>query len=300
MHKLALAILVVLGLSAPARADASSLDIDALYESIATDLKAGSPLVVQVHVPLCESDILVCGNAKLGDGDNPDTNLYWSTSGGFKGWFRSAPGWKLLHSEKPSSGEVLEKRVWRRRITPTKAWRARGVNKAFSVYVVAYAWRGHSIGMAIDSYVSQLAGKQPQELTLEDGTKLEVGGAAQVVAYVGHNGWMDIDFDWSKRPHGGSAKGSIAIACMTADYLAEPMQDEHIAPLLMTTSLMFAGAHSFEGAVSALAQGQSLKELRRAAAQNHAKGQGRPFARVLGAFTNPSDGRWRRYVQARP
>jgi hypothetical protein len=292
-----LAIAVSSILARPALAEDKPLEVDALYDTIAADLTNGKPLVIQVHVPLCESSIIRCGNAKLGDGDNPDTNLYWSTSGGFKGWFKKSRGWKLVHREKPTEGDVLEKRVWRRRFKPTASWRKRGVKKTFDAYVVAYAWRGTSINKAIDSYVDQLSGLRAETLTVDDDSTLDVGGSAHVISYVGHNGWMDIDFDWDKRKRAKSPKGTIAVACMTADYLAEPLTDPKVVPLLMTTSLMFAGAHSFEGAVSAMAQAKTLRQVRSAAAVNHSEGQGKPYKRVIGAFTNPSDKRWRRYAK---
>ena len=43
----------------------------ALYDRIGADLAAGRPLVVQAHVPLCDSSIIRCGNHGLGDGDTP-------------------------------------------------------------------------------------------------------------------------------------------------------------------------------------------------------------------------------------
>lgn len=201
-----------------------------------------------------------------------------------------------MHTETPGSGEVLEKRVWRRRFRASPPWRKRGAPKTFDVYVVAYAWRGKAIGKALDAYVAQLSGLQAETLTLDDGTAVQAGGAAQVISYVGHNGWMDVEFDWSSRKEATSLKGTIAVTCRSAQYLAAPLRDPKLVPLVMTTSLLFAGAHSFEGAVSAFAEADSLRDIRRAAAINHAKGQGKAYRRVLGAFTNPSDRRWSRYI----
>ena len=58
-----------------------------LYDTVAADLALGKPLVVHVHVPLCSNELIWCGNERLGDGDSPRSNLYWATSGGFRGWF---------------------------------------------------------------------------------------------------------------------------------------------------------------------------------------------------------------------
>jgi len=271
-----------------------------LYKEVALDLKAGRPLVVQVHVPLCDNRIIACGNRRLGDGDNPNTNLYWSTSGGFKGWFRSQRAWRLVHVGTDPKGAVMETRIWRRRVRPTRQWRRLGVLKAFDVYVVAMAWRGREIQRAMDSYVSDLYGSAKRTFVANDGTRIAAGGAAHVVAYVGHNGWMDVeeyDFASAQRLSHAKTKGTIAVACMTAPYLAGPVASPRRVPLLMTTSLLFAGAHSFEGAVTSFARGQPLRSVRNAAARSYAAGQGKPTLRVRGDFTNPSDRRWSGFAE---
>ena len=49
--------------SAPARAGVEDRWLDGLTARIVADLSAGKPLVVEVHVPLCDNTILRCGNA---------------------------------------------------------------------------------------------------------------------------------------------------------------------------------------------------------------------------------------------
>src|SRR5688500_2890841 len=186
------ALLVALCLvAAPATAAADPSEeeagwLDGLADDVIADLAAGKPLVVQVHVPLCDNDIIPCGNAKLGDGDNPDTNLYWSTSPGFGRWFtRKKSGWKQV-LEAGASGDVLETRVFRRSVRASKAGKAAGAPKTFDVYVVAYAWRGEAIDAALAAYADDLYGAGERTITLDDGTTIAAGGAARIVAYVGH------------------------------------------------------------------------------------------------------------------
>ena len=69
-----------------------------------------------------------CGNKKLGDGDNPDTNLYWSTTPGLGVWFaRKGSGWtRVVHAtdgKDTGDADVLELHVYRRTITTPAAWR---------------------------------------------------------------------------------------------------------------------------------------------------------------------------------
>ncbi len=285
---------------------------EALLDDVAPDLIAGRPLVIQVHVPLCSNHVLRCGGHGLGDGDAPAQNLYWATRGGFVGWFgRKGSAWKpvlVARAEQVAGAggaaaaekDVLEVRAWRRRVTPGDPWKRRGVKRPFDVVVVAYAWRGTAIDRTVEAYVGDLYGSAARTVTLAGGTKVAAGGAAHVVSYVGHNRWMDYEtaYDFAAAAAGAGAgaearpKGTVAIACKTADYLAEGVSAAARVPLLMTTDFMFAGAHGFDGAVSAFAEGRSLAAIRAGAAARYAEGQGKDVKRVSGAFTNPADPRW--------
>jgi hypothetical protein len=270
-----------------------------LQAEVAADLVAGEPLVVQVHVPLCDNDVLRCGGGRLGDGDDPGGNLYWATSGGFRGWFgRRGSGWKQVLVVRDPQPDVLELRVWRRWVTPSRGLQARGVRRRFPVYVVAHAWRGEAIGSAMAAYAADLfAGPgEARRVALPDGTELAAGGGARLVAFVGHNGWMDVApsrFRWPRSVAGAPRRGTIAIACITEGYLVPAVPSPERVPLLLTRTLLFAGAHAFEGAVSAFAAGRDLAAIREGAVRAYATGQGKSPARVRTAFTNPADPRWR-------
>lgn len=292
-----MATVTIVSLAPAAAAQDGDRWLAGLQREIAKDLAAGKPLVVHVHVPLCDNDIIRCGNARLGDGDDPDRNLYWATSGGFRGWFnRRGSGWKQVLVER-GGGDVAEVRVWRRRFRASRGLAAAG--RSFDAYVVATAWRGDEIRKAMDTYTRHLYGGDVETVTTGDGTRLSAGGGAHVVAYVGHNGWMDVArYDFARigrtaRTRSKRIKGTIAVACITEDYLSPQISSASRVPLLMTRWLLFAGAHSFEGAVTALAEGRDLAGIRRAAVRNYARGQGKTPRQVSGGFTNPSDRRWK-------
>jgi hypothetical protein len=278
-------------------AGAAEAWLSALYDDVAADLAAGRPLVVQVHVPLCDNDVLRCGGSRLGDGDDPDGNLYWATSGGFRGWFgRPGSGWQQVHRVRNPQPGVLELRVWQRWMTPSARFRARGVRRRFPVHVVAFAWRGESIGDAMRAYAVDLfAGADDvRHIELPGGSVLQAGGRARLIGFVGHNGWMDVStFVWPRADAAPPRRGTIAIACITEDYLAAPVAAAERVPLLFTRSLLFAGAHAFEGAVTAFAQGLDMANIREGAVRAYAVGQGKPLPRVRAAFTNPADRRWK-------
>ena len=273
------AIIVGLVMCGAAAARAEPAAIDALYDAVAPELVAGAPLVVDVQVALCDNTIIECGGRGLGDGDDLTRNLYWATDGGLRGWFeRRGSPWRRV-SRAGRAGDVLETVVYEQRVTPEGAWRRRGVRAPFVVRVVAHAWRGRAIDGALDRFVHDL---------FDDGD-----GSARVVAYVGHNGWMDRDtLSWptnasaSGGAPGPRIKGFLAIACLTRDYLQRPLASPAHVPLLLTRDLLFAGSHALDGAVTAFARGGSAADLRLGASRAYAAGEKKPLARVQTLFTN--------------
>lgn len=296
----ALVIAVAALFAAPARAAPATEDawLAGLTDRVVGDLAAGKPLVVEVIVPLCDNTIIACGNAKLGDGDNPATNLYWATTPGFGRWFRRAgSGWTRVARAAADTGDpdVLALDVWRRRMATPASWRKRGVPATFELDVVVQGWRGSAIDRALAAYAAAMSADAPRPIALADGTTLAAGGAAQLVAWVGHNRLMDVDaYAWPAPPPSTSTKGTIAIACHTAAYMEANVPAATRVPLLLTRDFLFANAAPLEATVLAFARGAGYARMRADAAAAYAKVRDRPVAKIAGAFTNPADRRWKR------
>jgi hypothetical protein len=274
------ALLVLIALAMPASAAPATDDwLAGLTDRVVDDLAAGKKRVVEVHVPLCDNTILACGNAKLGDGDTPGTNLYWATTPGFGQWFvRKGSGWQHVSALTEDTGDkdVLEKHVYRRTLATPAAWRKRGAPKRYELELVIRAWRGSAIDRALAAYAADISG---------------TGTSAQLVAFVGHNRLMDLDeYKWPAA--GTEVKGAIAIACHTASYMKKQVSAATRVPLLMTNDYLFSNAAPLEAAVLAFAQGGGYAEIRRDAATAYAGVRKRPVSRIIGAFTNPADRRW--------
>jgi hypothetical protein len=283
--------------SAPVHAGVEDRWLAGLTARIVADLTAGKPLVVEVHVPLCDNAIIRCGNAKLGDGDNPETNLYWATTPGFGEWFaRRGGGWTRVARQRAGQtgdDDVLAVHVYRRSIAVPAAWRTTGAPSTFELDIVIHGWRGKAIDRALDAYATDAAGGAARTVTLDDGTTLRAGGAAQIVAWVGHNRLMDLEtYHWPTPT--GAARGTLAIACETAAYMEADVPAETRVPLLMTRDFLFANAAPLEAAVLAYVGGGGYAEIRHAAALAYAGVQRSTLQHVAGAFTNPADPRWKK------
>ncbi|HEY5938622.1 MAG TPA: hypothetical protein VIU61_28420, partial [Kofleriaceae bacterium] len=158
---------------------------------------------------------------------------------------------------------------------------------------VVHGWRGSAIDRALAAYAADISGTSARTITLADKTMLEAGGAAQIVAWVGHNRLMDVDtYTWPTPV--GPTKGTIAIACHTAAYMEAEVSGSTRVPLLMTRDFLFANAAPLEATVLAFASGGTYARMRIEAATAYAKIRDRPVQKIAGAFTNPSDRRWGR------
>ncbi len=271
----------------------SASTLDQVYERAAKDIKAGKPLVIHVIVPLCDNNSVQCGNNKLGNGDNADTNLYWATSGGFRGWFAKKKYWKQV-KRVVSRTDIVEQIVWTKQQRPTKTWRKYGVTRPFRVYLIAEAWRGSKIENAMKRFAENISASTNREI-LVGKVAVAIGGDSHLLAYVGHNGWMDFPkFKWPKQQSTAKTKAVIAIACLTKSWLKDHIiRYKKAAPVLLTTSLLFAGAHSLEGAATTFARGGNQRAILKKSISNYAIEQKRPVKRIRKAFTNPSAKNWK-------
>jgi hypothetical protein len=276
-----------------------------LQSDVRADIAAGKPIVVQVHVPLCDSSIIRCGGKGLGDGGDIQRNLYWATTEGLAGWMdRRDSGWsRELRTTGQAVGEpdVLEVRAWRREVDVPRVWAGPGMPARFVVHLVGFAWRGTAIDHALSGYFSDLYRNQPRKLRVSDegrGVELELaaGGAARIVAWVGHNRLMDVAADWkelARTQQPGYRKGTMAIACYSADYLRPGVPAPTRVPLLMTSSFVMASSAALEQGVMAFLSGGDFASIRAGGTAGYARGQKRPVEKVRRGFTNPSDPRWK-------
>src|SRR5262245_56551698 len=295
-------------ISIVARASAAAAEDEnqwllALADDVRADIAAGKPVVVQVHVALCDNSIIRCGGSGLGDGNSLRRNLYWATTEGLAGWMdRRDSGWSPeLRTTGNAVGEpdVLEVRAWRRELAVPRAWARPGMPARFVVHLVGYAWRGAAIDRALSAYLSDLFRNRARAIALPPSASgqhvLDAGGAARIVAWVGHNRLMDVSADWAqlaRTQEPAFRKGTIAIACYSARYLRPALPAPTRVPLLMTASFVMASSAAMEGGVMAFLAGGDFTAIRVGGVAGYASGQRRPVERVRAGFTNPSDRRW--------
>jgi len=220
-----------------------------------------SPRTVHVFVALADNlyQGIVPVPARLGNGEDPDHNLYWGSAYGVRTFFARSADWELLSSGQKPKPEVLERCVFRHRTG--------------SVYLVADAYRGTEIKPAILNFLDAAAGASSEQLTVRDGSQtvtLEIRGGSNLVAYIGHDGLMDFQLPVLPRKKNDSPRQAIILACASKAYFSQPLRASGAYPVLWTTGLMAPEAYTLKSALLGWIPGETNQQIRdRAAAAYH-------------------------------
>lgn len=248
-----IALLLIFGVilaSSPSSA-ATGQDVQ---DRIDRDIAAGRPIVVHVVVALCDNvnQGIVPVRAELGDGQNPRTNLYWGALYGVRTHLPRKGGWERLSKTKPDDPRILE------RIVMVKSLRRGGVS--VPVYVVADAWDGAFIRDALQAYLRMTSGGAGESVTVMNESEaasrsasleLAAGGAAHMVAYIGHNGLMDFSLDAPERAASPApARSAVVLSCRSKSYFLPLLESADAHPLLLTRGLMAPEAYTLDSAIA--------------------------------------------------
>ncbi|WP_340123558.1 hypothetical protein [Methylobacter svalbardensis] len=186
--------------------------------------------------------------AKIGNGDDPGTNLYWGALYGVKTFLSKADGWRKLGCEKDISDTILERCqfAWKDQLT-----------------VTADAYRGSRIDRAMLDFMQQAA-------TPPNATEREM------VVFIGHDGLMDeqnLPIIERFPKHAGHNKQAVVLACMSEEFFSEHLQAAGSKPVVTTFSFMAPEAYVLEAIARGFANQASEAELRSSAGTAYAKYQ---------------------------
>jgi hypothetical protein len=220
-----------------------------------------APKRVAVFVALCDnaSQGIAPVPAKIGDGNQPEANLYWGCTDGFAGCFKASKVWKLLKTELPTDGKVFERRVY--------------LHQTGSVEVTAEAWRGTEIKACLSAFEAAL-----------------VSGKHDLCAFVGHNVLMDGAVE---PPAAKAAKpcDAIVLCCLSESYFNGRLTDLGVRPVLLTTQLMYPGSFLLRDTLPVWAGGGKSPEIRATAAAAYARNQKISNKAAAGVFWVPQESR---------
>ena len=236
--------------------------VQEVQSRIDADTKAGRPIVAHVVVALCDNvnQGIVPVSTTLGNGQNPRTNLYWGAAYGVKTFFIRQSDFEQVDASWDLPPHVLDSVVFRARFNRN--------DSKVDLFVVAEAWDGSRMAGALARFLQFSAGRDGVQVKI-DGFESPIlaGGDSALVAFVGHNGLMDMSAPVTpvSMPK-AEPRSSIVLACASRTYFHDILAAAGSHPLLLTNGLMAPEAYTLEAAISSFAVGQGADQVREAAA----------------------------------
>ncbi|OIQ29986.1 MAG: hypothetical protein BM564_04240 [Bacteroidetes bacterium MedPE-SWsnd-G2] len=211
------------------------------------------PNVIHVFVALCDNKNqgIVPVPEKLGNGQDPSSNLYWGALYGVKTFFKNSSNWNLVSSSKTTDFPILNRVVFKHVSSHT--------------YIIADAYDGEFIKTCITSFLEAAAGNLKEETIKVDGQKLLLC-QSNLVAYIGHDGLMEFDVEGNFDNENGINKDAIILACYSRSYFTPYLKRTKAKPLVWTTGLMAPEAYTLEASIETWISGGDATEIRESAA----------------------------------
>lgn len=232
----------------------------ALSETIETAKINNPGKVVHVLVALCDNDNqgIVPVPTFLGDGEDPQKNLYWGAAYGIRTFFSKSASWQKIAEIDDPKENVLQRIVFK--------------HKRENVYLVADAYRGSKMRETIDDFFAAVAGAKRENVAVGDKT-LQILGSANLVAFVGHNGLMDFKLENQPAKKDDDERDAVILACASRNYFSAPLKKTSAKPLLWTSNLMAPEAYILHDALEGWVQNESAEQVRTRGAAAYAKYQ---------------------------
>ncbi len=228
--------------------------------------------VVHIFVALCDnaSQAIQKVPPKIGNGDDPAANLYWGCDDGVRAVFSRSKEWKRVSAADPDGdGPILERLVFH--------------NATANAWLVADGYRGKEIKRCISDYLEAMAGNLKVNAAAGDRT-VAAGGAADLVAYAGHDGLMEFSLETPTPAPDNKPKAAISICCISRAYFTSHMRTLKATPLLLTTQLMYPAGQILHQSINGWLAGKDGKGCLQLAAAAYSANQKISLKSAAGVF----------------
>lgn len=227
---------------------------------------------IHVFVALCDNKNqgIVPVPDNLGSGQNPATNLYWGARYGVASYFKHRSSkWIFIKSITTKDPRILERLLFK--------------HHSQEVYLLADAFDGAQLKSCTEDYLKSSNGQLPQKINYNSRV-LTFGGAADLLAYVGHNGLMDFKVSVSYKLIEEEPRQVILLGCATKNYFQKEIIAAQADPLLWTNNLMAPEAYTLEAALNAWVDGKGNTQLLRESAKSYHRYQNSGLEAALRLF----------------
>jgi hypothetical protein len=205
----------------------------------------GAQRTIGVFVALADnkSQGIVPVPAAIGNGDDPEGNLYWGNSEGLKGCFDHSRQWKPVGKTAPRGSDILRTRAY--------------CHVRTGALLTAFAYRGSAIRRCLTDFESAVQ-----------------NGSYDLVVYIGHNGLMDFNLPAAQGTRHASKSPDCAVLCCKSDsYFGSRLRADGARPILLTTQLMYPGAFILAAAAETWLAGGSVAAVRESSGAAYAMNQ---------------------------
>ncbi|OOQ59978.1 hypothetical protein BC343_27545 [Mucilaginibacter pedocola] len=215
--------------------------------------------VIHVFVALCDNKYqgIVPVPKAIFNGQDPETNLYWGCDNGVRTYFKKSKDWQLL-SKRKTKGLIMERLVFKHR--------------SKNAYLIADAWDGRAIEKTTEDFLFGCSG-QLKDTVHADGKVIGIGGNAQLLAYIGHDGLMNFRLADKFHNADGKTRDAIILTCISKSYFKPYISTAKANPLVWTTGLMCPEAYTLHDAITGYLNNESQQQVRGRAAAAYAKYQ---------------------------
>lgn len=214
---------------------------------------------IHIYVALCDNKYqgIVPVPKGIGNGQDPNSNLYWGCGYGIRTYFKKSAEWKLLKTQKVND-IILERLVFKH------------VSK--NIYLIADAYDGEHIKKCTQDFLNSASGINKDNILLEY-KSTGIAGNADLVAYIGHDGLMDFELNDSFVNTDKKLRNVIILACYSKIYFGPHLAKANINPLVWTSGLMAPEAYTVHDAISGYVNNESAEQIRTRAANAYHKYQ---------------------------
>ncbi len=214
---------------------------------------------IHVFVALCDNKYqgIVPVPAKIGNGQDPDNNLYWGCAFGVRSYFSNSSEWTLLRKQKIDSIK-MERLIFK--------------HKTQRYYLLADAYNGRYIKQTMADFLQSGSGKLKDTLKINN-TTIGIYGNSTMLAFIGHDGLMDFQLNEKFQNTDGKIRDVIILACISKKYFAPHLKATLAQPLVWSTGLMSPEAYTLHDAIKCYIKNGSPELIRNAAADAYAKYQ---------------------------
>lgn len=214
---------------------------------------------IHIYVALCDNKYqgIVPVPEKIGNGQNPNSNLYWGCGYGIRTYFKKSAEWKLLRTQKLDSIR-LERLVFKH------------ISKNY--YLIADAYDGQFIQQCTEDFLQSSTGLSKDTIHVNDKT-VGVAGNSSLLAYIGHDGLMDFELSSSFQNTDDKKRDVIILACYSKHFFSPHLVNANVNPLVWTTGLMCPEAYTVHDAITGYINNESNDSIRTRAAKAYSTHQ---------------------------